>query len=449
VVVADPNVTFVQFALSDAGDAIATWTDSSPAGTYASVRPAGGAWGAPEPVVATTRAHAVAMSASGEAVVLFQGPTPGYVFAKDRAVGGGWGGEQKVLENNYQDTLREMMVEFDGTGRAVALARFREFNDAIRVNTRSAGVAGTWGLTDQVLDDDGANPPNPSFDLRKLRALVRHPAGAVAVWTRRSTSSNFNDDIVVSRETGGAWEVPIAFDLASRFDSAAAATNAAGEILLAGALDHGGVDDIWATIAPSISGAWPAMTLVSPSANATNQYRDAFAAGGGSAFYVGWGVHGGNNQRTEVISTKPAGATCGVAPTPTATATATASATATATASPNPLPAPSPTPSPQPQPPAGPSEPSAIADFTTLPAASKCVRGRKLTVRLKKPPKGYVVKAVTVKVNAKKVATLKGKQLKKPLYLRKLPAGKFTVTVSIKLTKGKGLTERRTYTACR
>ena len=93
--------------------------------------------------------------------------------------------------------------------------------------------------------------------------------------------------------------------------------------------------------------------------------------------------------------------------------------------------------------------PSAIADFTTLPAASKCVRNRKLTVRMKRPPKGYTVKTITVRVNGKRVATIKGRQLKKPLYLRKLPKGTFTVTVSIKLKKGKGLTERRRYTACK
>ena len=93
--------------------------------------------------------------------------------------------------------------------------------------------------------------------------------------------------------------------------------------------------------------------------------------------------------------------------------------------------------------------PRAIADFTTLPAASQCVRNRKLTLRMKRPPKGYTVKTVTVKVNAKRVATLKTKALKKPFYLRKLPRGTFTVTISIKLTKGKGLTERRRYTACK
>jgi len=54
-----------------------------------------------------------------------------------------------------------------------------------------------------------------------------------------------------------------------------------------------------------------------------------------------------------------------------------------------------------------------------------------------------------VKVKNRRVATIKGKKLKKPLYLRKLPDGTFTVTVSITLTKGKALTERRRYTACK
>ena len=47
------------------------------------------------------------------------------------------------------------------------------------------------------------------------------------------------------------------------------------------------------------------------------------------------------------------------------------------------------------------------------------------------------------------MATLKGAKLKRPYYLRKLPRGTFTVTVSITLKKGKGLTERRRYTACK
>jgi hypothetical protein len=382
------------------------------------------------------------MSATGDAVVLFQGPTPGYALSRYRPAGGAWGGVQEVLKNAYLDTMQRLKVEFDGTGRTVAVAEFREFSDTIRMNV---GTGGTWGATDQVLDD------NASFDVRNLLALARHPQGAVAGWSRRGTPSNFTDDIVVSRLSAAGWETPLAtFDLPSRFASASVATNDGGEVLLAATLFYGSSDvsDIRASIAPSLTGAWPAMTLISPQANTTNQYRDAIAGGGGSAFYVGRGVHGGSNERTELIATKSAGATCAATSTPTPTATATP--TPTPSASPGPLPlTPTPTPTAIPTPPPSPAPPSAISDFTTLPAASQCVKNRKLTLRMKRPPKGYMVKTVTVKVNAKRVATLKSKALKKPLYLRKLPRGTFIVTVSIQLTKGKGLTERRRYTACK
>ncbi len=63
---------------------------------------------------------------------------------------------------------------------------------------------------------------------------MRHPQGAVAVWTRRSTSSNFNDDIVVSRLSARRLGDAAVFDLAEPLRDATAATNDAGEILLAG-----------------------------------------------------------------------------------------------------------------------------------------------------------------------------------------------------------------------
>ena len=160
----------MQFALSDSGAAIATWTDSSPAGTWASIRPAGGTWGAPEKVVDTARDLGVAMSAAGDAIVLFRDSYPGVIRSSYRPAGGTWGATQEVLKNNYPDTLKSrLMVEFDGLGRAVALANFREFVDTVRMNVRS--VAGAWGATDQVMD------ANSSFDVRGVHALVRHKDG--------------------------------------------------------------------------------------------------------------------------------------------------------------------------------------------------------------------------------------------------------------------------------
>jgi hypothetical protein len=434
VIVTDADISNVQFAVSDAGAAVAVWADPSPGGIWASFRPAGGAWGAPAKVADPMLRHDVAMSATGDAVLLYQQTTPGYVYSKYHPAGGSWGAETKVLENAFQNTIKDLMVEFDGGNRTVAMAAFNEsLTDAVRVNS---GSNGAWGATDQRLDDD--EPNTQQWRLRAVKALVRHPGGLVAAWERRTPS--FVVETVVARFNGTTWDTPKPFAVYAP----AVAVNGTGEILVAGTT--GDDPETHAVIAPSLAAAWPAMARVSPPGTDADQFRDPAAGAGGTAFYLAWGVHGGANERTEVISTKPGGSCAG---TPTPTPTATASATASATPDPLPLPpAPTPTPSPQPQSPP-PAAPSAIADFTTLPAASKCVRGRKLTVKFRKPPKGYTVKAITVKVNAKKVATVKGKRLKKPLYLRRLPKGTFTVTVTITLTKGKGLTEKRRYTACK
>ena len=154
------------------------------------------------------------MSATGDAVVLYKarrpaGPSP----ATARPAGRG-AALQEVLKQQLPGHAEGLMVEFDGTGRTVALANFREFSDTIRVNV---GTGGPGARPIRSSTTTGANPPNPSFDIRILQALVRHPQGAVAVWTRRSTSSNFDDDIVVSRLSGAGWETPQKiFDLPSR-----------------------------------------------------------------------------------------------------------------------------------------------------------------------------------------------------------------------------------------
>ena len=111
-------------------------------------------------------------------MLLYRGSYPGYAFSKYRPAGGTWGGAVEVIVHNYPDTMQGLMVEFDGLGRTVALAEFREFVDTVRVNV---GTSGGWGPKDQMLDD--------AVTARRadLVGLARHPQGAVAVWTRRST----------------------------------------------------------------------------------------------------------------------------------------------------------------------------------------------------------------------------------------------------------------------
>ena len=324
VIVADDTVTAVQFAISDGGAAIAAWGDTSPAGIWTSSRPAGGVWAAPQQITAASNQHSVAMSAAGDAVVVWRAPAPGDAWARYRPAGGSWGADQLVLDSPYFDQMQEVMAEFDGTGRAVTAAVYHEFNYTVRVNVRGAGPAGTWGATDQVLDDDGdqtlPNPP-PAFDIRNLDALVRHPQGVVAAWTRRATSTSSNYDVVASRLSGAGWDAPKVFDLVPNpVHGASVATNAAGEILVAGTRDAGG-QEIYGSIAPSLSAAWPDMTRVSPAAGG-KLYRTPVAGGGGTAFYVAWSVHGAGDG-TEIITTKAPGTCATPTPTPTATPTPT------------------------------------------------------------------------------------------------------------------------------
>ena len=145
VILTDPRRSRAsQVAVSDNGDAIATWSETG-AGTWSKIRPAGGVWGGAEKVSDLARDFDVAMSASGDAIVLLRDNYPGTILSSYRTgpPAGSWGATQEVLKNNYPDTLKGMMVEFDGLGRAVALADFREFVDTVRVNVR--GVARARG----------------------------------------------------------------------------------------------------------------------------------------------------------------------------------------------------------------------------------------------------------------------------------------------------------------
>ena len=137
----------------------AVWTDDSPAGTYVSFRMPNGTWGPAEQVVADGSQLRPGAQCNRRRRAPLPGSYPGYAFSKYRPAGGAWGGAVEVLKHNYPDTMQGLMVEFDGQGRTVALAEFREFTDTVRVNV---GTGGGWGATDQVLDDDGTNPPDPS-----------------------------------------------------------------------------------------------------------------------------------------------------------------------------------------------------------------------------------------------------------------------------------------------
>ena len=89
----------------------------------------------------------------------------------------------------------------------------------------------------------------------------------------------------------------------------------------------------------------------------------------------------------------------------------------------------------------------AFAQIVTLPSTKGCVSNRKFRIRVR-TPKNVKIASVTVLLNAKKIAVHSGKRITTPIDLRKLPTGRFTVKVQIKLADGRRVSGSRRYRTC-
>ena len=130
---------------------------------------------------------------------------------------------------------------------------------------------------------------------------------------------------------------------------------------------------------------------------------------------------------------------------------------------PQPTPTPTPTPTPAPggnsQPPGGTNPPPVVTpppaappklkakDVLRLPSTKKCVSRRKFRIRLRTPRGTRIVRA-TVKLNGKRVKTVKGKRLTAAVDLRGLPKGRFKVAIEIRTADGRKVTATRRYRTC-
>ena len=118
----------------------------------------------------------------------------------------------------------------------------------------------------------------------------------------------------------------------------------------------------------------------------------------------------------------------------------------TATPTPTP-PVATPTPAPATPPTATPTVPVALADALGLPAATSCIKGGKLTLRLKAPAGAKVLSGI-VKVNGKIKARPKGAKAAKPVTLRGLKS-KTKLVITIKASNKRTYSASRTYKACK
>jgi hypothetical protein len=83
----------------------------------------------------------------------------------------------------------------------------------------------------------------------------------------------------------------------------------------------------------------------------------------------------------------------------------------------------------------------------TFPPTRSCASRRSFAIRLR-VPKGSNVTQATVRVNGKSVAVRSGTRLRSTVDLRKLPKGRFTVSIELKLADGHVVKGQRKYRTC-
>lgn len=117
---------------------------------------------------------------------------------------------------------------------------------------------------------------------------------------------------------------------------------------------------------------------------------------------------------------------------------------------PAPPPAPPPVQPPAAQPPPAPKLPPLFGSRGVVagaPSARRCLSRRSFTIRIRKLA-GLTISSATVTVNGKRVAVRSGKRLTAPVNLRRLPKGRYSVRIVVKLADGRKLSGTRRYRTC-
>jgi len=134
-----------------------------------------------------------------------------------------------------------------------------------------------------------------------------------------------------------------------------------------------------------------------------------------------------------------------VAPEPTPTPTPIATPAPTVPISPQPAPA---APAPSTRPTVSPSsEPTGdvLGDALGLPSSRRCVKRRRLKIRLRAPGGARVLSA-TVRVGKRRIAIKRAPR--RAIVLRRLPARRFTVRITVRASNRRTYKTKRTYRAC-
>ncbi len=427
-------------AADDGGRAAAVWTQS-PTVVLAASRDAAGAWDAPVTVSGAPGNVAdpsVAMDASGTATAVwrrFSGVSR--VETASRTASGPWSAPE-FLSSAAANT-NEPQIAVDPDGQALAAWRQTDgVNLLIRAKRRPAG--GAWQATADDLSVTGQNALAPA-------AILDRAGNATVAWNR----SNGTEPVVQAAHASpsGAWTAPV--------DVAAGGTDVYGTRLSAN--PNGDLALSWWRD----SGLVAAVGVVPPTCTSTTAAAQAAAAvlidlpcsgtvdtraiGAAPALGVLGAIDQGLGRVTFTANPGPGGAD---AFTFTGANAAGTSAPATVSLAITPQPPAPAGPAPGvPAPPAPAPKPAAVAfgSLATLPSTKRCVSRRLFRIRLR-VPKGVGVTSAEVRVNGKRVRTVKRSRFTAPVDLRNLPKGRVKVNIRVKLADGRTISGTRTYRTC-
>jgi hypothetical protein len=302
-------------AVDAAGNAVAGWGEraNSDGSLRAAVRPAGGAWSAPETVSGVQRTPILGMDAAGNAVALWI--TDGIRVAV-RPVGGVWSAPETLPGSSPQDTFPAgVRVAVTPSGTIVAAWSLLR-NVAQPAGTAPAGfqvavrpAGGAWGPPERL--SEVGSDPEVSVDAAGnavvvwaesgIRAATRPAGGAwsafqplaeagtvpdvgvdaggntVAVWHRPFFTVDPNSGVVTSlfrieaatRAAGGAWSAPtILSEPAPLVSGAQVGVNAGGDAVAVWHRTVDAIERVEAAVRPA-GGPWStAQALANPTRRA-------------------------------------------------------------------------------------------------------------------------------------------------------------------------------------
>jgi hypothetical protein len=99
----------------------------------------------------------------------------------------------------------------------------------------------------------------------------------------------------------------------------------------------------------------------------------------------------------------------------------------------------------EPLPPPAPSADGAAA--IALPPGKRCTRRNGFVIRLR-APRGQRLRSAVVFVGGRRAKVVKGRSLRKPVHLRRLPRGRVRIDVTLRTSSGRRISRSRTYRFC-